>query len=82
MGIHDICLPLDYPPGWEGRYYNEQYMLATLLLFGAERFSLLLPGYHVSTTPDLAARLAPLAALPGLAGLPCAGSVFWMRKRA
>lgn len=82
VGIHDICLPLDYPPGWEGRYYNEQYMLATLLLFGAERFSLLLPGYHVSTTPDLAARLAPLAALPGLAGLPCAGSVFWMRKRA
>lgn len=81
VGIHDICLPLDYPPGWEGRYYNEQYMLATLLLYGAKDFTLVLPSYHVSTTADLAVRLAPVTRLPELAGLSCSGSIFWLEKR-
>jgi hypothetical protein len=32
--VHDICLPYDYPPGWEGRWYSEQYVLAAYLLGG------------------------------------------------
>ena len=28
IGIHDIMLPLDYPPRWNDRFYSEQYVLA------------------------------------------------------
>lgn len=30
--IHDIALPDDYPPHFDERYYNEQYLLAAFLL--------------------------------------------------
>ncbi|WP_206378162.1 class I SAM-dependent methyltransferase [Sneathiella limimaris] len=30
--IHDICLPYDYPKSWEWRGYNEQQMVAPLLM--------------------------------------------------
>lgn len=33
--IHDICLPWEYTRSFDNRGYNEQYMLATLLLFGS-----------------------------------------------
>ncbi|MCR9256373.1 MAG: class I SAM-dependent methyltransferase [Alphaproteobacteria bacterium] len=33
--IHDVFLPDDYPPEWNRRWYNEQYLLATALLFGS-----------------------------------------------
>src|ERR1043166_8395069 len=32
--IHDICLPFEYVADFDGRQYNEQYMLAAALLFG------------------------------------------------
>ncbi len=34
--IHDIQLPNEYEAGYSAHYYNEQYMLATLLLNSAE----------------------------------------------
>jgi hypothetical protein len=37
VGIHDICLPLDYPPAYAPHFYSEQYLLATYLLGGASR---------------------------------------------
>lgn len=81
IGIHDICLPMDYPPGWERRYYNEQYLLACVLLFGAAAFDILLPSYYVSTMPELGRPLQPLLDIPSLQGRPPVGSIFWMRKR-
>ena len=30
--IHDVFLPYDYPPEWSDRFYNEQYLLACVLL--------------------------------------------------
>ncbi|UZP66898.1 class I SAM-dependent methyltransferase [Desulfovibrio mangrovi] len=81
VGIHDICLPMDYPPGWESRYYSEQYLLACSLLFGSGAFEILLPSYYVSTTPDLSQALSPLQELPNLNGRPPVGSIFWMRKK-
>jgi len=81
IGIHDICLPLDYPPGWEKRYYNEQYLLACVLLFGLDAFEIVLPSYYVSITPELNKSLDPLRDLPCLQGRPPVGSIFWMRKR-
>jgi hypothetical protein len=34
--IHDVQLPHEYEAGYSAHYYNEQYMLATLLLNSAE----------------------------------------------
>jgi len=33
--IHDVCLPWEYVSSFDNRGYNEQYLLAALLLFGA-----------------------------------------------
>jgi hypothetical protein len=81
IGIHDICLPMDYPPGWERRYYNEQYLLACVLLFGAAAFDILLPSYYLSSQPELHPALQPLQAVTTLQGRPPVGSIFWMRKK-
>jgi hypothetical protein len=34
--VHDIQLPFEYEAGYSAHYYNEQYLLATLLLNSAE----------------------------------------------
>lgn len=81
IGIHDICLPLDYPPGWERRYYNEQYILAAALLFGSSSFDILFPSYYISVTPALREPLATFDSLPCLNGVRPCGSIFWFRKR-
>jgi hypothetical protein len=46
--IHDIFLPYDYPPDWLGRLYNEQYLLAAMLLAGQTRYDILWPGAFVA----------------------------------
>ena len=55
--VHDIFLPADYPPSWDGRLYNEQYLLAAMLLCGSPPFRVLLPNYFVSTDGALGARV-------------------------
>lgn len=72
--IHDIFLPYDYPPDWLGRLYNEQYLLASLLLAGQTRYDILWPG----------AFIADLAAVNDLLPAPFhngRGGSFWMRVR-
>ena len=51
--VHDIFLPHDYPPNWARRVYSEQYLLASMILSGAEKFRILFPGYFVSIEPKL-----------------------------
>ncbi len=80
IGIHDICLPWDYPPGWERRYYNEQYLLAAILLFGQSAFDILLPSYYASITPEVLQPLEHLRHIPNLRGQSPVGSIFWMQK--
>lgn len=46
--IHDIFLPYDYPPNWVGRLYNEQYLLAAMLLANQTRYNILWPGTFVA----------------------------------
>ncbi|WP_376091277.1 class I SAM-dependent methyltransferase [Roseomonas sp. CCTCC AB2023176] len=76
VGIHDIFLPLDYPPVWVERYYNEQYLLACWLLAG-ERLRVELPVKHCTETPDLHGVLTPLWSKPALAGAAHIGGCFW-----
>jgi Methyltransferase domain len=55
VGIHDIHLPDDYPPGYYDRYFSEQYLLATLLLGEPSWMRPILPSWYVSHHPELGA---------------------------
>jgi hypothetical protein len=80
LQIHDIFLPWDYPPDVVVHSYSEQYMLATLLLFGGENFEVVLPNMFISRDNELATVLQPLWEHPALAGVETHGGSFWMRK--
>jgi hypothetical protein len=60
VGIHDVFLPWDYPPTWEGRPYGEQYLLAAFLLGGAAGYTIRFPAWWVVENSPLAARLTEL----------------------
>ncbi len=72
--IHDIFLPYDYPPDWLGRLYNEQYLLAALLLAGQTRYDILWPGAFTADLPAVN-DLLPATFHNGR------GGSFWMRVR-
>ena len=76
--LHDICLPYDYPPGWEDRWYSEQYVLAAWLLGGGAGLSLVLPNAFASHDPELSKLLDPLWSQPSLAAVERHGSSFWV----
>jgi hypothetical protein len=38
VGMHDIFWPLDYPPQWTDRWYNEQYLLGAYMLGRGRHF--------------------------------------------
>jgi hypothetical protein len=55
--VHDVFLPADYPPEWNGLLYSEQYYLAAMLLCGAPPFRVVLPNYFVCTDAALGAKV-------------------------
>jgi hypothetical protein len=84
--LHDIFLPLDYPPYWEyefypHRYWNEQYLLAASLLVGHSGYEIILPNHYVSITPSLAGGLDGFWSDSRVAGVPRGGSSFWIETR-
>lgn len=80
VGIHDICLPYDYPTEWANRYYSEQYLLACWLLAGTGKFEVLLPSVFASVDASLAGTLENLwPRLPP--GVEKYGSSFWLQIR-
>jgi hypothetical protein len=56
--IHDIFLPLDYPPAWNKRLYSEQYMLAAMMLCPRPSFNVLLPNCFISIDSVLRSEVA------------------------
>ena len=84
--LHDIFLPLDYPPFWEyrhypHRYWSEQYLLAASLLAGHAVYEIVLPNHYISITQRLAGILDAFWKDARLTGVPRSGSSFWMRIR-
>jgi hypothetical protein len=66
VGIHDILLPYDYPEGWTKRAYNEQYLLAALLLANPDYFDIRFAnqwivrrGLHLAPLAPIWDRLGP-----------------------
>jgi hypothetical protein len=80
IGFHDIFLPLDYPPDWSSRFYNEQYLLAMFLLGGHRGFEVEFPALWVSVDSDLSARFERLWAHPGPAVAKRHGAGFWLSR--
>jgi hypothetical protein len=78
--IHDIFLPLDYPPEWNSRFYSEQYMLAAMLLCGDRPFDIILPNGYVKSDPELSKIASDLMSGTGIE--ITRGTVsFWIRTR-
>jgi hypothetical protein len=69
--VHDIFLPRDYPADWNGRYYSEQYLLASYLLGGTSGAQVIMPNYFVAQNELVPAEIA---------AFNTTGSSFWMRK--
>jgi predicted O-methyltransferase YrrM len=80
-GMHDIFLPWDYPEEWRRRFYNEQYLLMTYLLGGADGDEIVLPVTWAHFQPQLQSILAPLWEREELfRGIETGGASFWMRR--
>jgi len=79
--IHDICLPIDYPPLFIDRYYSEQYLLAAYLLAEGTRFDTLLPNAFISDDKELKSILWPLWKSPELEGIERHGGSYWIVMR-
>jgi hypothetical protein len=79
--IHDIYLPDDYISGHVRRLWNEQYLLATALLFGPDRFEILFPSWFAHRDPALSDRAAGLLRKGPLEGVNLYGASFWLTTR-
>ena len=77
--IHDIFLPLDYPPEWNDRFYSEQYMLAAMLLCRDRPFDVILPNCYVMSDPALSKTASTLMSGAGINPAPAVS--FWIRTR-
>ena len=77
--VHDIYLPYDYISGHLYRQWNEQYLLATALLFGPQRFEILFPSWFVGRDPDLMAHAEALFRQGPMESVDLYGASFWMR---
>ena len=87
--LHDIFLPADYPPHWNGRLYSEQYLLGAMLLCGAPPFRILLPNFFACQDKFLAREVKgilegrPGEKIPFIYGnsTDVTGVSFWMETR-
>jgi len=79
--VHDIYLPFDYIVGHLHRQWNEQYLLASALLFGPERFDILFPAWFIGQDKDLTAHAGAMLRRGPLAEMDLYGASFWMRMR-
>jgi hypothetical protein len=80
VGIDDIFLPWDYHPTWSGRWYGEQYLLASMLLSGMKGWSVLFPAFYLTQESSLRHRFDPIWDIVE----PAAGRYamsFWMERR-
>jgi hypothetical protein len=78
--IHDIYLPDDYISGHVWRLWNEQYLLATALLFGPQAFEILFPCWYAGQDPGLRGHIQATLFQGPLAGVDPYGASFWLRK--
>lgn len=79
--IHDIYLPDDYITGHLHRQWNEQYLLATALLFGGDGFEVLFPCWFAHRDPALSAQANARLRTPETSKMNLYGASFWLTRR-
>jgi predicted O-methyltransferase YrrM len=83
---HDIFLPYDYPPEWSDRFYNEQYLLACILMARQPAYEIQLANTFITYDAELAPAVSRLFEHPSMADaarhewVSRLGWSFWMRK--
>ena len=77
VGVHDILLPDDYLPEWQGYHWSEQYLMAAHLLAGARGTELELASRYVSEHSDLYGLTEPLWRSPGFEEVDPRGFALW-----
>ncbi len=80
VGIHDICLPFDYPEEWRERGYNEQYMLAAFMLANPNYLDIQLANFWIGSQ-RMHHALDGIWNIVGDKAKQRAGSAFWAVKR-
>jgi hypothetical protein len=83
FALHEIFLPHDYPENWsrvEKLWFNEQYLLCTYLLGGANGDRVVCPNAYLSSKPEFMSICEPLWKNKLLDGLDFDGCFFWMQK--
>jgi len=79
--IHDIYLPYDYPQFMCDRFYNEQYMLAAMLIANPEKYEIMFPAYFISQDDELKKGLENFWMHENLKNVERHGGSFWLRIR-
>lgn len=82
VAVHDVLLPDDYLPMWEGYHWSEQYLMATYLLGGGRGIELELAASYVTAHSDAHRILDPLWECPQLAGVDRRGFALWFSTTA
>ncbi len=77
--FHDIFLPYDYPPEWRGRYFSEQYLLASYLLADEKKLEVILPNNFITQDNELKNIMKPLWENPKMKGIEAYGGSFWIK---
>jgi hypothetical protein len=84
--IHDIFLPYDYPQEWSDRFYNEQYLLACVLLTQNPSYEIQLANTFITHDPQLNCLVSQVFNHPAMAEaaqydwVSKIGWSLWMRK--
>lgn len=84
VGIHDIPLPWDYPPGMAELMFSELHVVAAYLLGAIKKIEILLPCFYLNVVDkSLRELLAPIWALPNLQNLRelDGGGALWFMHR-
>jgi len=70
--LHDIFIPNDYPAAWGRRLYNEQYLLAAMLMCGEPPFRVIAPCAFICQDDALSERVKAIfkARLPHSRDIP------------
>jgi predicted O-methyltransferase YrrM len=74
--IHDVFLPYDYPEECKPWYWNEQYLLMSLLLGARDKVEPLAPTFHICLSGEIMARFVPPSDVGRRDGFQFGGA-FW-----
>lgn len=76
--VHDIYLPYDYPQFMCDRFYNEQYVLAAMIMANPKRYKTLLPNFFISEDAELRSILNPLWDNEKMRNVERHGGSYWI----